>query len=272
MATVYLIASGKGGTGKSTLTASLGMALAESGLTAVIVDTDIGLRSQDTLLNLENQIVYDLVDVVRQNCPLESALLSVPDHPSLKLLPAAQFARVKEIDGKKLRQIIRSLRKDFDYILIDCPAGVERGFRNVMNTGICQAILVTTPDDVSLRDVERAASLLLSAGFERPKLIVNRLDSELVRTGEMLSARAIAAALDLPLLGEIPEDPAVYRALLRHTTFLRFDCEARSAVIRIADRLKGQMPPFPEYGKKKAGLLSRLFRHRLKEVNQIDDL
>ena len=241
MAEMDLVASGKGGVGKSTVAAALGCALAESGVKAVILDADIGLRSQDAMLSLENQVVYDMMDVVSGDCLMEQALLSSPFVPGLSLLPAAQFARAKDLDGKHLRRIISSLENAFDFILVDCPAGIERGFRNVANSRVCKAILVTAPDDLCMRDTERAASILMDKGLDRPLLIVNRLQEDLIRHGDMYSARAVAAALDLPLLGEIPEDPSVYRALLKHLPLIRTDCEARNAVLRIAARLRGNL-------------------------------
>ena len=271
MADIYLVASGKGGVGKSTFAAALGCALAESGAKAVIMDADIGLRSQDAMLSLENQVVYDMMDVVNGDCLMEQALLSSPDVPGLSLLPAAQFARAKDLDGKRLRRMIGSLENAFDYVLIDCPAGIERGFRNVANSRVCRAILVTAPDDLCMRDTERAASVLLDKGMDRPLLVVNRLQEDLIRHGDMYPARTVAGALDLPLLGEIPEDPAVYRALLKHLPLIRTDCEARNAVLRIAARLRGESVPFPEYGKGKLPFWRRIRWREIQEVSRLDD-
>ena len=272
MAEVYLIASGKGGVGKSTLAAALGCALAEKGARVTVIDADIGLRAQDALLTLENQVVYDILDVVSGDCPLSQALLHYTGLPGLSLLPAAQFARAKALDGKHLRSIIRSLQETNDYILIDCPAGIERGFRNVVNVRLCRAILVTTPDDIAIRDAERAASVLSEKGLDRPWLIVNRLQEDLIRHGDMYSAQVVASTLDLPLLGEIPDDPAVYRALLRHLPLIRVDCEARGAVTRIASRLRGESVPFRKYGSGKLPFLRRLRWRELQEVSRADDL
>ena len=151
MSVSICVASGKGGVGKSTVTACLGACLARLGHSVVIIDTDIGLRSQDALLSLENQVVYDLVDVASKDCQLDQALLSHPSIPGLSLLPASQFARVRSLEPERLRKILKELLRSFDFVLIDCPAGVERGFRNVLNAGVDQAILVTTPDDISMR-------------------------------------------------------------------------------------------------------------------------
>ena len=272
MSEVYLIASGKGGVGKSTLTAALGCALAEQGARVAIVDTDIGLRAQDALLSLENQVVYDILDVLNGDCPLSQALLTTASLPNLSLLPAAQFARAKDLDGKHLRRIITDLQSMNDFVLVDCPAGIERGFRNVANARLCRAILVTTPDDIAMRDVERAASILMDKGLDRPQLIVNRLEENLIRHGDMYSAQVVSSTLDLPLLGEVPEDPAVYRALLQHLPLIRVDCEAREAVTRIASRLRGESVPFRSYGQGRLPFLRRLRWRKLLEVSKPDDL
>ncbi len=159
----YAIASGKGGVGKSAVTANLGAALSGNGHKVVLIDADIGLRSLDALLSLENNVVYDLIDVAEGTCTLDEALLTSPAYPGLSLLPAAQFRRAKSLDPKQLTQLITDLRgRLFDYILIDCPAGIERGLRNVLNAGVDEMILVVTPDDVSLRSAERAVQLIES--------------------------------------------------------------------------------------------------------------
>ena len=151
MAQTIAIASGKGGAGKSTVTANLGAILSQDGFRVLIIDADIGLRAQDALLGLENRVVYDLVDLAAGDCLPAQALLPCEDWPNLFLLPAAQFARAKAIDAKRFRKIIDSLRDRFDYILVDCPAGLERGLRNVLGAGIDEVLLITAPDDLSLR-------------------------------------------------------------------------------------------------------------------------
>ena len=264
------VASGKGGAGKSTFTANLGAVLARRGLSVVIVDTDIGLRAQDALLAMEDRVVYDLVDVASKDCALDQALLAHPAIPGLSLLPAAQFARARALDPDRLKRIMRDLKESFDFILLDCPAGVERGLRNVLNAGVDRAVLIVTPDDVSIRDADRTVRLLEDKHLARPLLVVNRLDNALIRAGEMYSARTVAETLDLELLGEIPEDPAVYRSVLRHALFADYDCEARSAMLRIAARVCGEDVPFPSYGTRRVPIFRRLFNTGLKEVASLD--
>lgn len=270
MSLSILIASGKGGVGKSTLTANIGAALALRGSSVVIVDTDIGLRSQDALLGLENLVVYDLIDVSNRDCSLEQALLDVPSVPGLRLIPASQFARVKMLDSGRFKKMLNALKESFDYILIDSPAGIEKGFRNTLRAEPDQVILVVTPDEICMRDAERAAQVIEEKHQPRPRLIVNRLDSALIQEGEMFAARTVADTLDLPLLGEIPEDPVVYRSVLRHRLLIDYDCEARRALLRIAGRLLGEIIPFPEIGRGHVPFFRRVFRKSIKEVIPLD--
>ena len=273
MSFCYAVASGKGGVGKSTVTANLAAVLAQSGSRVAVVDADIGLRSQDALLGMENRIVYDLIDLARGDCDPEHALLPSEIYSSLFLLPAAQFERAKALDPKQFARIIQYLGSTFDYVLIDCPAGIERGLRNVLNAGMdhMEMILITTPDDISIRSAERTVQLIEAKKLARPSLIVNRLNRELIRTHEMMSARTASEVLDLHLLGEIPEDPVIGRAMLRHSLFINYDCEARNALIRIASRLQGKHIALPAYGSEKASLFRRFFSGSIKEVVPLDD-
>ena len=270
MSISVLITSGKGGVGKSTLTANLGAALSLRGSSVVIIDADIGLRSQDAFLGLENAVIFDLIDVANKECTLDQALLECPSVPGLKLLPASQFSRVRSLDCNRLKKIIKELKQSFDFILIDSPAGIEKGLRNLLNTGTDMSVIVLTPDDICIRDAERTFQIIDAKGLSRPQLIVNRLDNELISRGEMPSARVISDSLDLPLLGEIPEDPMVYRSILRHSLFIQYDCDARRAVLRIAGRMLGEVIPFPEIGKERISFLRRLFPQKIKEVTPLD--
>ena len=274
MSTSWIIASGKGGVGKSTISAGLGVAMAREGRSVCIIDADIGLRDQDVLLGLENRIVFDLLDVAGGVCTLEQALISPEGTSRLSLLPASQFARAKELEPKAFRKLLARLKENFDVILIDCPAGIERGVRGLMNAEVDESLIVCTPDDVCIRNAERMAGLMEKKGLPRPQLIVNRLQPELIRAGEMYTAATVAATLDLPLLGEIPEDPAVYRATLKHITPMDVDCEARRALTRIAWRMLGSDvdAPLPRFGTQPLPWYRRLFNrpHTLKEVKRID--
>ena len=274
MSTSWMIASGKGGVGKSTIAASLGVAMAREGRSVCVIDADIGLRDQDVLLGLENRIVFDLLDVANGSCTLEQALISPEGMSRLSLLPARQFARAKELEPKAFRRMLTRLKERFDVILIDCPAGIERGVRGLMNCEVDESVIICTPDDVCIRNAERMASVMDKKGLPRPRLIVNRLQEELIAAGEMYAAATVAATLDMPLLGEIPEDNAICRATLRHISPMDIDCQARRALTRIAWRMldTGLDAPLPGYGTARKPWYRRLFRKtpKLKEVQRID--
>lgn len=272
MSTAWIIASGKGGVGKSTITACTGLSMAREGRKVCIIDGDMGLRDQDALLGLENRIVFDLLDVAEGRCRLEQALISPEEEPRLMLLPASQFARAKELKPSAFRRILVRLKQQFDMVLIDCPAGIERSLRGLMNDSIDESVIVCTPDDLCIRNAERTASVMEKKGLPRPRLIVNRLDEALIRAGEMYPAATVAATLDLALLGEVPDDSYVYRAMLTHQSVMDIDCEARNAFRRIALRMMGltSEAPLPAYGTGKLPWYRRLFQPTLKEVKRID--
>lgn len=270
MGQVWMIASGKGGVGKSTIAAALGMSLAKRGQKVCIVDADIGLRDQDAILGLQDRIVYDLLDVARKECSLPQALVSLDAVPNLTLLPAAQFHRAKELERKAFRKILLLLQQSNDFVFIDCPAGIERGVRGLMCPLIDHTLIVCTPDDVCIRNAERVVSLMQEKELPRPQLVVNRLDAQLIQHGEMYAATTVAQTLDLELLGEIPEEPMVYRALIKHLPLMDVDCEGRNALERLARRMLGEELPLPGYGTDRPGFFRRLFGPKLKEVKRID--
>ena len=260
MCETYVFASGKGGVGKSSLSACLAVLLAQAGKNVVLIDADLGLRSQDLFLGVENSIVYDLVDAAEGVCTLDQALISVPSLPNLRLLPAAQFVRAKDLRPGRLKKMLRLLRQSHHFILIDCPAGLERGLRNVLNADSnLQTLLVVTPDDLSVRDGERVIALTEEKGLPRPKLLVNRLQNNLIYEHEMYSAQTVAELLDLPLLGEVPEDSIFTVAQLRHKLVIDYQCPARKALGRIAARMQGQEEPLPRIGSKKPSFFYRYF-------------
>lgn len=276
MSKVWLIASGKGGVGKSTLTANLGIALSRMGRRVCIVDADVGLRDQDAILGLADRVVYDVLDVIDKKCTLKQALIQPEGCKTLRLLPAAQFARCKQLDCKGFARIITELKYSCDEVLIDCPAGIEKGLRAAMRSDADETVLVCTPDDVCIRNAERTAALLADRQLPRPRLIVNRLSSGLIRAGEMYSARVVSETLDLQLLGEVPEDQTVYRALLTHHNLLDLDSMASSAILRIARRMTGDDVPLPAYGTETVPWYKRLFNKKPavlaeREVRCLDD-
>ena len=269
MGKVWLIASGKGGVGKSTLATMLGTALAHRGQNVCIVDMDIGLRSQDVLLSMQDRMVFDLMDVCEENCELDSALIPADDDDHLFLMTCPQFSRVKELNPKQVSRVIDQLRERFDHVLLDSPAGIERGLRQLMRCHPDEVLVVVTPDDVCIRDAERTIQVLSEKKLPRPRVLVNRLIPAYIEIGEMYTAASVAQTLDVQLLGEIPDDSGVYRAQLNHISILDVDCEARNAALRIAGRMMGESQPFPEYGKKRPWY-QRFFHPTIGEVKRID--
>ncbi len=252
-----MIASGKGGVGKSFLAAALGVALAKRQLPTVVVDTDIGLRSQDLLLGLQNKVVYDVVDVAHKDCKLRYALVTHSRYPALSLLPASQLGQSGDLSAERLSRIVLKLKKRFAYVLLDAPAGLETGLRNDI-AATDHTLLVATPDDVSIRDAERLLGLLDELHKPRPMLVVNQVDLSLVRDGVLYAPQTVASTLDVPLLGFVPEDAHVRRALARHESPMEIACPAQAAMDRITRRFLGEYVPLPAmpkprlFGRRKA--------------------
>ena len=242
MDNVWMIASGKGGVGKSTLAAALAVTLARAGKKTVVVDMDLGLRSLDIHLGMENTVVYNVMDYVRGDCKLMQAVLMHLTIPGLGLLPASQLHTADEIPQEQLKRILLKLQKRFDVVLVDAPAGLSRGVETILACAE-NSLLVVTPDDVSIRDAERFIALCRTEGKPVPMIVANRVIPELVASGDQVTPQTIADTLDVPLLGYVPEDMAVLRALSRHHTVMELDCPARYAIERIAGRLMGQTVP-----------------------------
>lgn len=212
MGKVIVITSGKGGVGKTTCTANIGTGLAQAGKHVVLIDADIGLRNLDLVLGLENRIVFDLVDVVEKKCrSARQALIKDKRLESLHLLPAAQSRDKDAVTPEQMRALCEELRAQFDYILIDCPAGIENGFRNAI-AGADEAIIVTNPEVSAVRDADRVIGLLEVEEKCSPSLIVNRVKQEMVRKGQMLSIHDVQEILNIRLLGIVPEDEKIVRA------------------------------------------------------------
>ena len=208
MGEVIVITSGKGGVGKTTTTANLGAALAMQGKKVVLIDTDIGLRNLDVVMGLENRIVYDIVDVVEEKCKLRQALIKDKRYEELFLLPAAQTRDKSAVNEEQMRDLTSKLKEEFDYILIDCPAGIEQGFKNAI-AGANRAIVVTTAEISAIRDADRIIGLLESSEIKNPELVVNRLRPNMVRKGEMMDVSDIVDLLSIGLIGAVPDDEYV---------------------------------------------------------------
>ena len=208
MGEVIVVTSGKGGVGKTTTTANLGSALALNGKKVVLVDTDIGLRNLDVVMGLENRIVYDIVDVVEEKCKLRQALIKDKRFNELFLLPAAQTRDKSAVNEEQMKELTSKLKEEFDYILIDCPAGIEQGFKNAI-AGADRAIVVTTAEISSIRDADRIIGLLEASEIRNPELIINRLRPNMVKRGEMMDVDDIVDLLSIELLGVVPDDEYV---------------------------------------------------------------
>ncbi len=208
MGEVIVITSGKGGVGKTTTTANLGTGLALQGKKVVLVDTDIGLRNLDVVMGLENRIVYDLVDVIEGVCRLKQALIKDKRFEGLYLLPAAQTRDKSALKPGQMMQLCDELREEYDYILIDCPAGIEQGFKNAI-AGADKAIVVATPEVSAVRDADRIIGLLEAHEVRNPKLLVNRVRMDMVRRGDMMTIDDIIDILAIDLIGVVPDDEKI---------------------------------------------------------------
>jgi septum site-determining protein MinD len=251
-----VVTSGKGGVGKTTTTANLGTALAARGARVVLVDADIGLRNLDIVLGLESRVKYHLLDVLEEQVTIEDALVADKHTENLYLLAAAQAREKDEVATDKMCALIASLRERFDYVLIDCPAGIELGFKNAV-AGADEAIVVCTPEVSAVRDVDRVVGLL--GNKFKPQLIVNRLRPLLVKKGKMLSVDDVNAILRLPLLGVIADEPEIIITTNRGEPLaLRRDMPTGAAYHAIAARVAGEDVPAPMPAEPKQSFLGKL--------------
>jgi septum site-determining protein MinD len=258
-ATIITVTSGKGGVGKTTATANLGVALAMLGQRVVAIDSDIGLRNLDVVMGLENRIVYDLVDVVEGHCRLRQALIRDKRLSELYLLPAAQTRDKTAVSPSQMVDLCNQLRTEHDYVLIDSPAGIEQGYRNAVAPAD-QVIIVTTPEVSAVRDADRIVGLVEAEEKGPPRLIINRLDPSMVRRGQMLSTVDVVEILAIDLVGIIPEDREIVVSTNRGAP-VALDGKAPSgkAFRNIAGRIIGQDIPFMPI-KESSGVLDHLAR------------
>ena len=243
-ARVVTITSGKGGVGKTTTTANLAIALARLKKRVVAIDADIGLRNLDVIMGLENRIVYDLVDVIEGRCRLRQAMIRHKQFTELHLIPAAQTRDKNAISPSDMKQVTNKLRNDFDFIIIDSPAGIERGFRNAVEPAD-EVLIVTNPEVSAVRDADRIIGLLEAANKGPGQLIINRLKMDMVKKGEMLSADDVKDILAIDIIGIVPEDETVIPASNSGVPVtLNPDSRAGIAFTNIARRLSGESVPF----------------------------
>lgn len=261
-AKVVTITSGKGGVGKTTTTANLGVALASQGLRVACIDADIGLRNLDVVLGLENRIVYDLVDVVEGRCRLRQAMIRDKRLPELYLIPAAQTRDKSAVSPSDMVRLCNELRSEVDWILIDSPAGIERGFRNAIAPAD-MVIVVTNPEVSSVRDADRIIGLIEAEEKGPGRLIINRLKPGMVKRGEMLSTEDVVELLAIELIGIIPEDDAVVISTNRGAPIaMDGKNQAGEAFRNIARRMQGESVPFINLDEPNGlfGRISKLFR------------
>ena len=240
---VITITSGKGGVGKTTTTANLGTALAMLGKRVAVIDADIGLRNLDVVMGLENRIVYDLVDVVEGRCRIRQALIKDKRFPDLFLLPAAQTRDKSAVNPAQMKLLSDHLKTEFDFVLIDCPAGIEQGFRNAI-AGADQVVIVTTPEVSAVRDADRVIGLIEAARLPSPRVIINRIRPDLVKRKEMLNQDDVIDVLRVGLLGIVPDDETIVIATNRgEAAVLDPQSRAGQAYLNIAHRLLGEDLP-----------------------------
>lgn len=241
---VVTISSGKGGVGKTTATANLGISLASLGKRVVVIDADIGLRNLDVIMGLENRIVYDLVDIVEGRSKLRQAMIKHKKFADLFLIPAAQTRDKMAVSPDDMVKLTDELREDFDYILIDSPAGIERGFRNALEPAD-EVLIVTNPEVSAVRDADRIIGLIEAADKGPGKLIINRLKNDMVKKGEMLSSEDVFDILGLTIIGIIPEDELVLSASNSGIPVtLNLQSKAGMAFNNVARRVIGEDVPF----------------------------
>ena len=242
---VIVITSGKGGVGKTTTSANIGTALAKLGNKVVLLDTDIGLRNLDLLLGLENRIVYTIVDVVEERCKLKQALVRDKKNPNLSLLAAAQTRDKTSVSSEQLKEICDELKKTNDFILVDCPAGIEQGFQNAV-AGATEAIVVTTPEMSAVRDADRIIGLLeAKEEIESYKLLLNRVRPQLIEQNDMMSVDDVVEILSCDLLGVIPEDTHIITSTNKGEPIVNDETAlAGQAYQNIARRILGEEVPF----------------------------
>ena len=243
MGEVIVVTSGKGGVGKTTSTANLGTALAMLGKSVAILDADIGLRNLDVVMGLENRIVYDIVDVVEENCRIKQALIKDKKFENLFLLPAAQTKDKDAITPDQMKKLSGELKEMFDYVIIDCPAGIEQGFKNAI-VGADRALVVTTPEISAVRDADRIIGLLEANGLNDPKLIINRIKPDMVKRGDMMNIEDMIDILAIDLIGVVPDHESIVISTNKgEPVVIEGKSMAAQAYNNIAKRIIGENVP-----------------------------
>lgn len=248
MCEVIVVTSGKGGVGKTTTSANVGTGLARMGKKVCLIDTDIGLRNLDVVMGLENRIVYNLVDVVEGHCRAKQALIKDKRNPTLYLLPSAQTRDKSAVTPEQMIKLISHLKEQFDYIILDCPAGIEQGFQNAI-AAADRAIVVTTPEVSAIRDADRIIGLLEAKEIEKIELVINRMRFDLVRRGDMMSQADVVDILAIPLIGIVPDDENIVISTNEGEPLVGNNTPAGIAFGNIVNRLTGKDVPFMDFSK-----------------------
>ena len=246
MAEVIVVTSGKGGVGKTTTTSNIGAALASLGKKVILIDTDIGLRNLDLVMGLENRVVFNLVDVVEGSCKIKNAAIKDKRFPGLSLLPAAQTKDKDAVNEEQMKKLCEELKEEYDYILLDCPAGIEQGFKNAV-AGADRAIVVTTPEVSAVRDADKIIGMLNAYGVTDHKLLVNRVRVDMVKRGDMITLEDIIDILGIKLIGVVPDDEEIIVSTNKgEPAILNSKSEAGKAYSNIARRILGEDVPLME--------------------------
>ena len=258
MGEVIVMTSGKGGVGKTTSSANIGTGLALKGRRVAMVDADIGLRNLDVVMGLENRIVYDLIDVIEGECRLRQALIKDKRYPNLFLLPAAQTKDKTAVNPEQMIKLCDQLREEFDYILIDCPAGIEQGFKNAI-AGADTALVVATPEISAVRDADRIIGLLGAAEMGDMRLILNRIRPDMVRRGDMMAIEDVTEILAIDIIGVVPDDNEIVVSTNRGEPVVADPMSkgAGAAYRDIVERILGNNVPYRDLDEKN-GFLSKL--------------
>ena len=242
MSEIIVITSGKGGVGKTTTSANVGTGLAILGKKVVLIDRDIGLRNLDVVMGLENRIVYNLVDVVEGNCRMKQALIKDKRYPNLFLLPSAQTRDKTSVNPGQMVKLVDDLREEFDYVLLDCPAGIEQGFQNAI-AGADRALVVTTPEVSAIRDADRIIGLLEASGMKTIDLVVNRIRMDMVRRGDMMSLDDVMDILAIDIIGAVPDDEDIVISTNQGEPLVGIGTPAGQAYMDICKRITGETVP-----------------------------
>lgn len=258
MGEVIVVTSGKGGVGKTTTTANVGTGLAKLDKKVVLIDTDIGLRNLDVVMGLENRIVYNLVDVIEGTCKINQAFIKVKGYNNFYLLPSAQTRDKTAITPEQMKKLTDQLKEEFDYVIIDCPAGIEQGFHNAI-AGADRALVVTTPEVSAVRDADRIIGLLEANEVRKIHLIVNRLRMDMVKRGDMMSSDDVVEILAIPLIGVVPDDENIVISTNQGAPLVGNNTMAGKAYMNICKRVAGEEVPFLDLASK-GGFFGRLFK------------